>query len=265
MKENTIVTVDPFYKNRKLNRINRYVIGGDKRIIGGISKNVIYDEQGHVLANRLFGKRSKAVYATSDGRRYTQRKGQLFFEGVYVGHVVGRPKKSKAPWILATCCVILAALIGVLNTLLREKVIPSIHITSNGLAWGAEEELDVFPNGLMPGTEGSYSFEVHNRNDITLQYTLYIEDDFAKAAVPMTYRLKMNGMYVVGDKDTWVTCEELRLDGACFAADSIQVFTLEWCWQFEGNDNADTLAGDSNGGYGIIVTVEAEVNKNGEG
>ena len=59
--------------------------------------------------------------------------------------------------------------------------------------------------------------------------------------INMKYKLKIDNIYIVGDKDTYMGIDELSIADIIVLKDSINVFTLEWYW--EDDDIKDTVVG----------------------
>lgn len=93
---------------------------------------------------------------------------------------------------------------------------------------------------IAPHSMGTYQFYIKNEmgNDITFNIRFL---DEMNHFVNMKYKLKINNVYVCGDKSSYVNLSELNLDEIILMKNSSMLFTLEWYW--EDNDELDTIAG----------------------
>ncbi len=117
---------------------------------------------------------------------------------------------------------------------------------------------------VAPGAENSYSFSLKNTGNISLDYTLKIDGNFAygEAKLPIVIRLRFGDEWIVGDADTWVPWQEMN--GVTFDTRTVEsgkyaTYTIEWKWPFEvegelledmnnaliSADKNDTILGDA--------------------
>lgn len=107
-----------------------------------------------------------------------------------------------------------------------------------------------YKNIIAPTSTNTYQFIVKNTNDFNIKYDVMMTED-NKYDINMKYRLKLDGQYVKGDKNTWVTYEDLQLEGIKLAGNSQNVYQLEWKW-FE-SDN-DTSIGEIDADYTLKIS-----------
>lgn len=120
-----------------------------------------------------------------------------------------------------------------------EKV---LEISQNNISWENVEDLDIFNNPyfnnqkiVVPNSKGTYEFEIKNEMNEKIEYNLYM-NEINEHNVNMKYRLKFNNVYVVGDEETWVDVEEVRLENVHALKNSSSIYTLEWYWEDDEND-----------------------------
>lgn len=113
---------------------------------------------------------------------------------------------------------------------------------------------------LMPGSRGSYEFQVGNYNSYGIIYTMQISAPEGQLLIPLRYRLKSGGRYVCGDSKTWLDAGQLSAAAVSLSAGEEKEYLLEWQWLFEGGDDElDTKIGSAeNLKYEVIVTIHIE-------
>ena len=71
----------------------------------------------------------------------------------------------------------------------------------------------------------------------------------------MKYRLKLNGVYVAGNANKWLTYDELNQYNIGLSSNTYNVYTLEWKW-FESKN--DTEVGTNiNSNYKLELKITA--------
>ena len=112
----------------------------------------------------------------------------------------------------------------------------------------------VVDNKIAPASENSYQFVIRNNNEFNIKYDLDLFEE-NKYNINMKYRLKLNGVYVAGNDDKWLTYDELKQENIALAANTYDVYTLDWKW-FEGSN--DTEVGTNiNSNYKLDLRITA--------
>lgn len=113
---------------------------------------------------------------------------------------------------------------------------------------------------LMPGSRGSYEFQVENYNSYGITYRMQISAPEGQLLLPLRYRLKSGGRYVCGDDYTWLDAGQLSAEAVSLSAGEEKEYLLEWQWLFEGGDDElDTKIGSAeNLEYEVIITIHIE-------
>ena len=88
---------------------------------------------------------------------------------------------------------------------------------------------------IAPMSENTYQFVIRNNNKFGISYDLNLIES-NNYDINMKYRLKLNGNYVVGSDDKWVTAEELDQYNIRLADETHDVYTLDWKWFESEND-----------------------------
>jgi hypothetical protein len=57
----------------------------------------------------------------------------------------------------------------------------------------------------------------------------------------MKYKLKIDNVYIIGNKDNYVDIADLNVEDIIVLKDSINIYTLEWYWA--DDDANDTIVG----------------------
>lgn len=126
-------------------------------------------------------------------------------------------------------------------------------------------ELNIFKNELFdgekiiaPGSNGKYTFLVKNLTGENLTYDIDFSDSMTNP-INMKYTLKIDNIYIRGNKDSYVMVDDLQVDDVIVVKDSVNAFTLEWYW--EHNDAMDTYVGTrkEEQSYTLDITIDSEL------
>ena len=116
-----------------------------------------------------------------------------------------------------------------------------IELTEENLQILNNTKLNIFGglrnNKIKPMSNGSYRFSVKNKSNYDMIYNIKFEDDM-RNYINMKYRLKIDNIYIKGNENTYISIDELNLESIIVPKNSINVYTLEWCW--ENDDENDT-------------------------
>ena len=112
-----------------------------------------------------------------------------------------------------------------------------------------QRELKIFENPafeyttnlIAPGVSNTYQFVVRNNNDFAIIYDVSMFE-VNPENINMKYKLKQNGIYIVGDESTWGTADDLVFTDDVLAPKSKNAYSLEWKW-IDTKD--DTLIGQT--------------------
>lgn len=156
----------------------------------------------------------------------------------------------------------------------------SVSVTDrNGREWSSVTAADIFSvkysnengeftvasqNGkdliVAPGTSQSYDFRVTNTGSSAIKYTLRAEYSTVSAGktVPLKVRFSdYKATYFVGNAETWASPSDLNTlyDERTLGAGKYVPYTLDWIWEFEGDDEYDTELGNAAGDYTLTVKL----------
>ena len=101
--------------------------------------------------------------------------------------------------------------------------------------WSTETHANIFHtmrydnNLLYPGASNVYSFKVQNDGSKYIKCQLTIEDK-NEYKIPMEFKLKKNGKYVIGSEDTWY--ESPKMDTGLYEFRGTDEYELEWRWVY---------------------------------
>jgi len=108
----------------------------------------------------------------------------------------------------------------------------------------SQKELSIFSNPafemksiIAPGSSNAYQFVIRNDNKFNIEYSIKMQET-NKDGINMKYRLKQEGNYIIGNKDTWVTPNELIIEKIKLASKSNMPYILEWKW-FESKHDTE--------------------------
>lgn len=131
-----------------------------------------------------------------------------------------------------------------------KKVLGNVFVDDANGNYIYQQKLRIFSNAafkytdkIAPGVSNSYHFVVHNSTNAKLKYFIQMYED-SEYFVNLTYRLKRNNNFVIGDEDKWVTANELKTEFSKINISSSDSYSLDWKWEYDdGVDDLDTLAG----------------------
>ena len=138
-----------------------------------------------------------------------------------------------------------------------------IEITDeNGATW-KNNNLQIFKNEkfngekiIAPNSKGAYQFYVKNGVGDNITYNINVLDEMSHF-INMKYKLKLNDVYICGNKDQYVGIDKLNIDNIVLMKDSTTLYTLEWYWEDE--DELDTFVGSLEGDqyYTLKLNIQA--------
>ncbi len=132
------------------------------------------------------------------------------------------------------------------------------HMTQMDIFAALEDEGD--GKLIAPGCEGSYPFTIANTYTEPVSFVLDIADENT-VQIPIQFRLRMDGEYMAGNDDHWVSMSEIKLVSGGIPGKSEKEFELDWKWDGT-NDAADTesgiLAQGNNASYVLNISVTTE-------
>ena len=138
-----------------------------------------------------------------------------------------------------------------------------IQVTQDDIGWNLLEELNIFKNKkydnkniIAPRSAGTYSFLVSNATDKNLIYDVQLRE-VNNYNINMKYKLKLENVYVAGNKKEYEDIENVNLENVVVTANSTNLYTLEWCWV--DNDIQDTKIGSLNyADYTLRIKIGAQ-------
>jgi hypothetical protein len=122
--------------------------------------------------------------------------------------------------------------------------------------------LDIFINEkfdgqkiIAPGSIGSCKFCIRNLTDEDISYNINFFEE-SEYVVNMKYKLKIDNVYIRGNQEEYVDVENLDVENIVVLKDSSNVYTLEWYW--EDDDENDTIIGSQE--IDQYYTLNLEIN-----
>ena len=147
----------------------------------------------------------------------------------------------------------LLIVIGIISVFGLSNLINGVAINVNALddgfgasdengEWLAETHANIFHttrydnNLLYPGASKSYSFQVQNSGKKYTECQLRIVDK-NEYKLPLEFKLKKNGEYIVGTQDTWYNSPSI--DTGLYEFRGIDNYELEWRWVYLSENEKD--------------------------
>ena len=143
--------------------------------------------------------------------------------------------------------------------------IVKIEVTQDDLEITKDTQLDIFNNSkfngekiIAPQSQGTYQFCVKNESNQDIIYNIRFADEMQNF-VNMKYRLKIDNIYVRGDKNNYVKISDLDIENITVLEDSINIYTLEWYW--DDDDERDTYVGSQETDQYYTLTLNIDASK----
>lgn len=112
----------------------------------------------------------------------------------------------------------------------------------------------VVDNKIAPLSENSYQFVIKNNNSSNIKYNLEFNENNTYR-INMKYRLKVNGAYVAGNDDNWLTYRELKQNSIGLSANNYDAYTIDWKWEESENDTE--VGTNINSNYKLELKITA--------
>lgn len=133
------------------------------------------------------------------------------------------------------------------NKIKDEEPINLIQVSQGDLLVTKDTRLDIFNNEkfngekiIAPRSNGIYKFCVENIAEQDITYDIRFTDSMSNP-INMKYKLKLDNVYIRGNKDSYVNMDDLTTNDIIVLKDSNNIYTLEWIW--EDDDVRDTYGG----------------------
>ena len=94
---------------------------------------------------------------------------------------------------------------------------------------------------IAPSSYGKYYFYISNVSNKRVKYDIVFSDKMTNK-INMKYKLKIDGVYIRGNENEYISIDELNIDNINLMKDSTNSFVLEWYW--EDDDINDTYIGE---------------------
>ena len=259
----------------------------DGSVIGYIKRGRIYDsfdtplfklrKTGNSSTRYIKDIKSGKLFGTLDresGCLYDTERNFIGFSSLYI-----KPFPRKIPMFLFLCTFVsFYALIGILKPDYSEVndeplAIICIPQSEGELEWSQNSTLNIFTEGtrtmpdgkvekytmnneIAPEDTGMYGFILNNENSRTIEYRISLAEQNSYN-IPIKYKLKAGGEYVLGDEGKWLDTESFSAENLELTRYSSMQFELHWKW--DGSDDAlDTKIGsEALANYMLTVTLRA--------
>jgi len=136
--------------------------------------------------------------------------------------------------------------------------IKDIFVSDDYKIWD-NKELKIFSNPqyeykniVAPASYNSYAFVIRNNNDFDVVVDIMFEETNTKN-INMNYKLKSNGIYLIGAENRYDTLKNKRINGIILSAKSQNSYVLDWKWIDSENDTQIGI--DSNSIYKLSIQI----------
>ena len=112
----------------------------------------------------------------------------------------------------------------------------SFNVSDKEQVWHQETDINIFKvKTVAPGDSGNYSFIVNNNSTENANYKISFEE-INIANANLTYKLKRNNNYIIGDSDNWVKYNDLNVSEKVLNNDNKDLYNIEGKWIDNNND-----------------------------
>ncbi len=244
----------------------RHITDANGKLIGGINGKSICNEHGQIVAQysskskvkNVDGKTVKIARYSSTAGEYYIEDGLVYFNGVLFGMV--RDTLPLSVWgPFQTVGILLVVAIFCLLMLAQPSTIAEtlFQVTDSNGEWSESVSVSVLDSDIAPGSEGAYQFVIENPQDYKIEVEFSMSqylNNVQTADFPVQFRLKIDDEPI----SEWCSADTL-ICTLTVQSKKTQTIVLEWRWPFEaGNDQNDTLLGQSGGEYYIVISLTAE-------
>ncbi len=139
----------------------------------------------------------------------------------------------------------------------------AITLLENDMKAVKNNQLNIFNNTefnnekiIAPHSKGTYNFLIQNNTNSDVIYNIKFNNEMQNF-VNMKYKLKLDNIYVKGNKSEYITLDQMNLDDIVVLKNSTNIYTLEWYW--DDNDELDTHVGsqEEDNYYTINLDIES--------
>ncbi len=281
------LTGAPLIDKPRLGFGRKRIFDAENKIIGSVSGNKIYDLNGRlwgriITKNEVSGFNKNeivdrgTVIGTIDNKKNIYKKQSSQFKAdaaptTYVGTIKSNKVVSVLVPILVATFLVTAVTSVILSSILKDNSendylnsapVLGVYSRVGNISWKQSKDINIFKdstgsNIIAPGDKGSYAFVVKNENAHTINYTISFKAS-NEHNFQLKYKLSDQTRYIIGGTDLWVPINELTTRGVQLRAGATQIYVLEWYWDENENDEADTNNGKNQNTYNIEITVSAE-------
>lgn len=136
------------------------------------------------------------------------------------------------------------------------------RVWQNNKEWNELKKLDIFNNSyfknqsiIAPGVSGKYTFTVENDQNKICRYDITFTEE-NKNNINIVYRLKLNGNYIAGDENKWLTYKQINITKSNINPQTSDIYTIEWKWEDAENDTE--IGTTPNANYTLYIKIDAE-------
>ena len=149
--------------------------------------------------------------------------------------------------ILLLLGYVVGSKIGKIGLKSKETTTQPEEITQDDIDVTKETQLNIFNNEkfnrekiIDPGSKGEVQICIRNKSNYDVSYDFNFTDEM-QYHVNMKYKLKLDNVYIKGNKEEYKKLEDIKLKEVIVPKDSANIYTLEWYW--EDDDKNDTIVG----------------------
>lgn len=126
-------------------------------------------------------------------------------------------------------------------------IVGAILLAEQDMKEVKNNQLNIFNNEkfngekiIDPGSKGKVQICIRNKSNYDVSYDFNFTDEM-QYHVNMKYKLKLDNVYIKGNKEEYKKLEDIKLKEVIVPKDSANIYTLEWYW--EDDDKNDTIVG----------------------
>ncbi len=145
----------------------------------------------------------------------------------------------------------------------------TLTIENKDLKINTNTKINIFNNNLFenkkiiaPMSKGKTEFIMKNNTNEDVEYHFRFVDEMNNF-VNMKYRLKMDNVYIRGNKNEYISIDNLDVENVILPKDSISIYTLEWFWESEDEKDTYVASQENDQSYTLNLYIFSQAYQKG--
>lgn len=257
MSQNDKFPTQPNNRNKAEMRFARDVVDLDGNPMGYFKSNTLFDLETNLVGDcPRRAKKKKGVAIENLG--YCIVGKDVYLDGALIGYIKSYLGWKRVVPLILLLVLMISGFTAVVSPAAKGQMTTAFAIYDREGKWSEGKQIQMFEDGLiMPGTTSEYMFSLQNVSDVELKISIKIITEFTGSGgeIPLTLSVLTSGQPLEKTLEDGVyDVEEIILTPS-----ERRTIELDWQWLFDGDDEYDTMLGETGGNfrYTIVVTAEA--------